>query len=170
LIILLIRHILLLHPSGVPVFTSSYEKGINCCSEEHKHHTAVQEKSTLFSSFLTSMNALAGEFGGKLRHMKLGQWDVFIEGDENLIGVFLTNPSDDHVIHDFYKKGLQEIRGKFLELYKTDLNNWTGEISKFDSFSNFVNNHDIIIKDAENVKLCTSCINTVSSAIEGLDK
>ncbi|MCE7735794.1 MAG: hypothetical protein GPJ54_13010 [Candidatus Heimdallarchaeota archaeon] len=165
----MIRHLLFLHPSGVPLFTSSFEKGIDCCSDEHKHHSAVIEKSTLFSSFLTSITMLAGEFGGNLRHLKLGQWDVFVETQEKLTGVILTNPSDDHAIHDTYTEALTEICSEFIITYETDLDQWNGEISKFNSFVDIVNNHEIIGIDSANVELCVSCLEVVSKAIDKLN-
>lgn len=162
----MIRHLLLLHSSGIPLFTRSFEKGINCCSEEHKHHSSVIEKSTLFSSFLTSMNLLAGEFGGSLRHMKLGQWDVFVETHEQLTGVLLTNPSDDHKIHDKYTQALSEINSKFLEQFKLDLQNWTGEVGRFQSFEDILSGHEIMKIESSNIELCKSCIEIVSSVME----
>ncbi len=162
----MIRHLLLLHSSGAPLFTSSFEEGIDCCSEEHKLHNAVIEKSTLFSSFLTSMNILAGEFGGKLRHMKLGQWDVFVEANETLTGVLLTNPSDDHNVHDKYTQALSDIIFNFLEEFQNDLQKWDGEVSRFQSFEDSMNEHDIFKIESTKTDLCNSCIETISTVIE----
>lgn len=112
---------------------------------------------------------LAGEFGGNLRHLKLAQWDVFVETQDKLTGVILTNPSDDHSIHDTYTQALTEISSKFVEIFDKELDNWNGEVSKFDSFVRIVNNHEIIGIDSANVELCTSCLELVSKAIKKLN-
>lgn len=164
----MIRHLLLLHPSGVPLFTSSFEEGIDCCSDEHKHHSAVVSKSTLFSSFLTSINSLAGEFGGKLKHMKLGQWDVFMENHEEITGVLLAKPSDDHSVHDKYTNALTEIIALFFNKYKLEIERWNGEVSKFQPFKRILNGHEIIKIDGSDVELCNSCIEAVSKVIENI--
>lgn len=114
------------------------------------------------------MTLLAGEFGGKLRHLKLAQWDVFVETQEKLTGVILTNPSDDHAVHDTYTQALTEISSKFVDIYEADLDKWNGEVSKFTSFVDTVKDHEIIGIDSSNVELCTSCIDLVGEAIEKL--
>ncbi|OLS18655.1 MAG: hypothetical protein HeimC2_44140 [Candidatus Heimdallarchaeota archaeon LC_2] len=124
------------------------------------------EKSTLFSSFITSINLIAGEFGGDLRHMKLGQWDVFMETREKLTAVMLTNPSDDHAIRDKYTQSLTEISSKFLSVYEMDLKDWDGEVSKYQSFTNHMNYDELLEIDNSNVELCVSCIEIVGQAID----
>ena len=161
----MIRHLLLLHPSGAPLFTSSFEAGIDCCSEEHVNHNALVAKSSLFSSFLTGINTLANEFGGNLKHMKLAQWDVFMETKDELTGVKLTNPSDDHKDHDEYSQTLSDINSKFLEIYHSDLKKWTGEVTRFQSFRNIINDQGMIKKDASLVNLCSSCIESINNSI-----
>ncbi len=69
----MIRHLIIIQRSGLPLFSSTYEKGIECCSNEHKSHDLITNKTSILSSFLTALQSLATEFGGPVRTSKAGK-------------------------------------------------------------------------------------------------
>ncbi|MHA2027745.1 MAG: hypothetical protein ACW98K_05850 [Candidatus Kariarchaeaceae archaeon] len=154
----MIRHLLILEQSGLPLFTRSYEKGIDCCSDEHSKHQEITEKSMLVGGFLSAIKSFASEFGGDLQQARLGQWDLYIHDEKNITSVLLTKPNEDQTKNNLYIERVETIAKLFVEKYNLDFSKWDGNTTTFNNFSEVIDRYHLTDTNTIQKSLCTSCI------------
>ncbi|MHA2364746.1 MAG: hypothetical protein ACXAC7_12395 [Candidatus Hodarchaeales archaeon] len=149
---------MILQESGLPLFTSSFEKGIVCCSKEHKTHTQIMDKSLLLSGFLVAIRSLASEFGGNLKQLKLGEWDVYLQELGEIVTILLSNPTENMTEIKEYQQKVKSISELFLNQYKMDLKHWSGDPEMFKGFMSILEKNQLVEPDVVQEDLCQDCI------------
>jgi hypothetical protein len=150
----------------LPLFSRSYEKGIDCCSDEHSKHQEITEKSMLVGGFLSAIKSFASEFGGDLQQARLGQWDLYLYDEKNITGVLLTKPSEDQAINSAYTERVELITKLFVDKYNIDFNTWDGNTTTFNNFSEILDHYHLTDTDTKQKTLCNECIDDLHGILK----
>ncbi len=118
----MIDQILIIHDSGVPIFSWSPND--------------ASSDADLISGFLTALNMFAQqERGESIKRLTLDPTNYFFEREENLIFVVLTS---DLEVEPLIKLILPEMRHRFMDQYRDTIHDFQGDLSQYSSFKSIL--------------------------------
>jgi hypothetical protein len=113
--------------------------GLLCCSQDFIEPTDIEED--VIGGFLTGISDFAREIkGGKIEALILGNFNYIfsysVEYDYMFVIAIEKDDSEDEA-----KSLVKLMKHEFIKRYKSIFSNWNNEISVFDDFRDFIENH-----------------------------
>jgi GTPase SAR1 family protein len=116
--------------------------GLLCFSKSFISETTVDDD--LVSGFLTAISNFAREIkGGDIKALNFMNFNFIYEYDEPLDCMFILVCDIDD-IEDEVRERVEIMKEEFLNRYRPNLENWTGDVTQFQGFDVFVIEHVFI--------------------------
>jgi hypothetical protein len=110
--------------------------GILCYSKTFFGHTKIEDD--FVSGFFTAIHNISQEIGGgEIRSLNFRNFNIIYSYDDEKFCIFILL-ADINDPEEEIREKLELMMNKFIERYKKDLINWNSDISKFESFDEFV--------------------------------
>ncbi|MFX0007542.1 MAG: hypothetical protein ACFFA7_16540 [Promethearchaeota archaeon] len=113
--------------------------GILCYSKTFFGHTKIEDD--FVSGFFMVIHNISQEIGGgEIRSLNFRNLDIINSYDDEKFCIFILL-ADINDPEEEIREKLELMMIEFIERYKKDLINWNSDISKFESFDEFVEEH-----------------------------
>lgn len=157
---------MILNNAGIPLYSQSYENGIECCSPDHNATLKLKQNQHLFSGFITALAGMATEFDADLKQMNMGVWDIYLEALEGLKTILVVKNEDDPEKQKGYRDLIKIIMHDFVSEFADRIRKFDGNVDIFKSFEYTLNDLDILEEGSIKTELCRACISEIKEMIE----
>lgn len=151
---MVLRNVILQTPEGIPVFGRSLVCNIGTYCHDLSKDSTFDDETVLKSALFTALLAVASAEENKFHELKLEDSKILSYPTENVTAIFEVSPEDDP---EPLKNRLQVMVELFKNEYGEALDNFSGEISFFDSFETMLGEHEVLEEGEKFRKNCLNC-------------
>jgi hypothetical protein len=151
---MVLRNITIQTPEGLPVFGRSLVCNIGTFCVDLSKDITFQDETILKSGLLTALLTVKEAEKGSFHELELEKSHILSYPTNNLIGTIEVSPED---VDDTLKNRIKVIVELFQRTFSKELENYIGDSSIFNSFTQVIEENNLLEEGEKFRKNCINC-------------